>query len=98
AQNQSRASTVGSLNISSGILDLTNNQLFINYGTGTDPISTIKGYIVSGYAGSAWNGTGIDSSTAAANAGSYALGYADSADAGNPAGAPLGESEVEYTL
>jgi uncharacterized delta-60 repeat protein len=98
AQGQSRVSTVNSLNISSGTLNLTNNQLFINYGTGTDPISAIIGDIISGYAGSAWNGTGIDSSTAALNSFHYGLGYADSADPGNPVGLPAGEIEVEYTL
>ena len=64
--------------------DLTNEHMFISYAAGSDPIATIRGYLVSGYNSGAWNGLGIDSSTAAANAG-YGLGYADSADSGNPA-------------
>jgi len=78
-------------------LDINNNHFFINYGLGPDPISTIRGYLVSGYNGGAWNGAGIDSSTAAANPG-YALGYADSADPGNPANLSSGQIEVMYTL
>jgi autotransporter-associated beta strand protein len=79
-------------------LDLTNNRLIINYGTGTDPINTIAGYIQSGFNGGLWNGPGILSSTAAANPGNYGLGYADSADPGNPAGLGSGTIEVAYTL
>ena len=46
----------------------------------------------------AWTGTGITSSAAQANSGSFALGYADAADPGNPAGLPAGEVEIVYTL
>jgi hypothetical protein len=83
--------------VGSGALDLTNTHLFINYGAGPDPITSIAGYLHSGYNGGAWNGTGIQSSTAAGTA-SYALGYADSADPGNPAGLPSGTIEIAYTL
>jgi hypothetical protein len=52
-----------------------------------------------GYHGGAWNGAGgIVSTAAAANSGSYGLGYADSADAGNPAGLASGTIEIKYTL
>ena len=34
-----------------GQLDVANNQILINYGSGTDPISTIAGWINTGYAG-----------------------------------------------
>jgi hypothetical protein len=92
-------STVGSLVIKNGgTLDLNNNHLFISYATGADPISTIAGYISSGYNGGLWNGMGIISSAAAANATSYGLGYADSADPGNPAGLPGNTIDVQYTL
>ena len=83
---------------SGGILDIGNNHLIINYGTGTDPISSIEAFIKSGYAGGLWNGPGIDSSAAAANAGVYGVGYADSADPGNPAGLASGTIEIKYTL
>jgi autotransporter-associated beta strand protein len=81
-----------------GILDVGNNHLFIDYGTGTDPISSIQALLKSGYAGNHWNGTGIDSSAAATTSTSYGLGYADSADPGNPAGLPSGTIEIKYTL
>src|SRR6202042_1358046 len=38
------------------------------------------------------------SSAAAANSGSYGIGYADSADPGNPAGLASGQIEIMYTL
>ena len=89
----------GALTINPGsALDLTNNRLIINYGTNADPITTITGYLATGFNGGTWNGPGINSSTAAANSGSYALGYADAADPGNPAGLASGTIEVEYTL
>jgi autotransporter-associated beta strand protein len=90
--------TIQSLSITpGGTLDLKNNHLFIDYGS-SDPIATIAGYLDAGYNGGSWTGTGITSSVAAANAASYGLGYADSADPGNPAGLSSGTIEVAYTL
>jgi hypothetical protein len=54
--------------------------------------------IASGFAGGTWDGTGIMSSVAALNSGSYGIGYADSADPGNPAGLASGQIEIMYTL
>jgi len=77
---------------------LTNNHFIINYGTGPDPIATIRSYLVTGYAGGAWNGAGIDSSTAALPANSrYGIGYADGSDH-VVAGLSSGQIEVKYTL
>ncbi len=78
-------------------LDLTNNQVFINYGSGADPITTIISYLDAGYNGGNWNGQGIISSTAAVNS-AYGVGYADSADLGNPAMLSTDQIELEYTL
>jgi hypothetical protein len=83
---------------SGGSFDLNNNRLFVNYGIGFDPISAIAGSLQTGFNGGSWNGAGIFSSAAAANSGSYGLGYADSADAGNLAGLAGGQIEVMYTL
>jgi hypothetical protein len=82
-----------------GVLDVSNNHVIITYGS-SDPITTIAGYIKSGYNGGAWNGPGIISSAARTptNGLLYGLGYADSADAGNPAGLSSGQIEVMYTL
>jgi autotransporter-associated beta strand protein len=90
--------TIQSLSITkTAKLDLTNNHLIIDYTVG-DPISAIRGYLTSGFAGGAWNGIGIDSSTAALPANSsYALGYADGAD-GVVTGLSSGQIEIEYTL
>jgi autotransporter-associated beta strand protein len=88
--------TLSSLSIASGAqLDITNNHFIINF-TGTDPIATIAGYLSSGYAGGAWTGPGIASSTVASNPG-YGVGYADGAD-GVVAGLSAGQIEVAYTL
>jgi hypothetical protein len=63
-----------------------------------DPISTIKQYLQQGYNAGAWNGLGgIDTSAAQAFP-SYSLGYADSADPGNPAGLASGQIEIKFTL
>jgi len=92
-------SSQGSLSITgTGKLDITDNHLLINYTSGHDPISSIVAMIVSGYAGGSWNGAGIMSSTAQSNSGSYAIGYADSADPGNPAGLASNQIEIKYTL
>jgi hypothetical protein len=81
-----------------GTIDIQNNKLIVNYASGSDPIATIKAEIASGYANGAWTGTGIMSTTAQTNSGSYGIGYADSADPGNPAGLASGTIEVVYTL
>jgi fibronectin-binding autotransporter adhesin len=90
---------ITSLSIASGgTLDIGNNHIIIDYGSGADPIASIETMIESGYDGGTWAGTGITSSDAAANAGSYGIGYADAADSGNPANLPAGEIEIAYTL
>ena len=81
-----------------GTVNIENNELLINYGSGSDPISSIVQEIVSGYAGGGWTGTGIMSTNAQSNSKSYGIGYADSADAGNPANLATGTIEVLYTL
>jgi len=83
-------SKVQSLNIAggtgawTGTLDVTNNGLVIDY-TGTSPLATVQDQIKSGYNGGSWTGTGITSSTAAAQAASAhrtAVGYMESTGAG----------------
>jgi len=81
-----------------GMLDLANNRIIINYGGSADPIASIAAWIAGGYADGTWSGTGITSSSAALNSASYGIGYADSADPGNPAGLASGEIEIMYTL
>jgi MYXO-CTERM domain-containing protein len=89
---------LGSLSIATGgALDITNNHLFVDYGAGPDPISSVAAWVASGYANGAWNGAGINSSVIPTTPG-YGIGYADSADAGNPAGLSSGTIEIKYTL
>jgi hypothetical protein len=79
-------------------LDVANNVVVLNYAAAADPISTIAGYLKTGYNSGTWNGSGINSSQAHLNSASYGLGYADSADAGNPAGLASQTIEIMYTL
>jgi hypothetical protein len=79
-----------------GTLNVCSYAVTINYGTGADPKSTIVGYLAHGYNAGGWNGTGINSSTAAAKPG-YGLGFADGAD-GIVYGLSAGQIEIMYTL
>ncbi|MGD0390300.1 MAG: autotransporter-associated beta strand repeat-containing protein [Tepidisphaeraceae bacterium] len=81
-----------------GVLDVNNNHVIITYGS-SDPISTIAGYLKTGYNGGAWNGPGgIDTSAPLTMNGlRYGLGYADGAD-GVVANLSSGQIEVAYTL
>ena len=64
----------------SGKIDITDGGMVVDY-SGANPAATIQAYLASGYASGAWNGNGINSSTAAANAG-MTLGMADNASLG----------------
>jgi len=93
------AAEITSLSITGmGTLDINNNHLIISYGSGPDPIASIAAWIASGFAGGSWRGPGITSSAAQGNAASYGIGYADSADPGNPADLPTDTIEILYTL
>jgi hypothetical protein len=84
-----------SLDTASGSkLDIANNTVNINESHTSK--ATIQGYLQTGYASGAWNGTGLISALAGANAG-RAIGYADSND-GTVAGLPANTMQVKYTL
>ncbi len=90
------------LTIASGsLLDITNNHIIIDY-TSSDPISTIYGYLKTGFNNGTWNGTsGIISSTAqtATNGLHYGVGWADGADGTkNVLGLSSGQILLKYTL
>jgi hypothetical protein len=96
----SGTSAVSSLIVNAGsVLDITNNHLIINYGASSDPVSSIAGWIASGYNGGGWDGLGIISSTAQAptNGFRYGVGWADGAD-GIVSGLSSGQIEIKYTL
>jgi hypothetical protein len=102
--------TVASLSIdttTNSQVDIANHQLFIDYGSGSDPIATIQSYLQSGYNNGNWNGPGIVSSqipiaNANSNAPQYGIGFSDGADTINGhsivSGLSSGEIEVKYTL
>ena len=89
---------LGGLNVAStGRLDIADNEVFLKY-SAADPIGSITAWIHSGYNAGAWTGVGILSTTAQTTGASYGIGYADSADSGNPAGLSAGTIEIKYTL
>jgi autotransporter-associated beta strand protein len=97
------ATIVPALSISAGTLDLNNNAMIVDY-TGASPLLAIRAQLASGYASGAWNGIGINSTTAA-NDVTYetALGYAEASSlgVGDFAGHPLvdpTEILIRYTL
>ena len=72
-------SKVTSLTIAGGAtpsakLDITNNGFAVDY-TGASPLATVKAQVASGYAGGAWTGNGIVSSSA--NNSTHGVGYAE---------------------
>ncbi|MGD0139898.1 MAG: autotransporter-associated beta strand repeat-containing protein, partial [Tepidisphaeraceae bacterium] len=81
-----------------GVLDVDNNHFILAYGA-SDPITTIAGYIKSGYDGGGWDGIGINSSAAIwwTDDLRYGVGYADGKD-GVVSGLTSGQIEVAYTL
>ena len=84
-----------------GTFDVTNNHVFINYGSGTDPIASIAALLATGYNSGAWNGAGgiITSAPLVVGGLTYGLGYADGADLQHLAtGVPSGTIEIKYTL
>jgi hypothetical protein len=100
-------SAVNALNLSGGFrLDLADNHLIVNY-TGGSPLAAIRAAVVAGYnpAGPThWQGNGLTSSVAAANAG-RAVGYAQASDVLGAAGGTFGGQTanaasvlVRYTL
>lgn len=61
-----------------GTLDIADDSLTINYGTNSDPASTIASLIDTGYANGTWTGTGIISSAAfAQSSNTTGIGYFD---------------------
>jgi hypothetical protein len=87
-----------------GTLDVGKNELLINYGntfttSGSDPVSSIRSLLASGYNGGQWNGPGIISTGARTltNGLKYGIGWADGADQ-VVTGLSSGVIELKYTL
>jgi hypothetical protein len=63
-----------------GRLDVADDGVIIDY-TGTSPIASIRAALAAGFNAGLWNGNGIASTSAAADANSqHALGYAEASD------------------
>ena len=83
------------------MFDVNNNHAFINYGSGTDPVSSIAALLATGFNGGAWNGAGgiVTSAPLVVGGLTYGLGYADGADPQSMAtGLASGTIEIKYTL
>jgi hypothetical protein len=87
-----------------GTVDITKNELLINYAGGADPESSIITQLRSGFNNGGWNGAGIMSSAAqTTHAGlHYGIGWSDGADKINGHsivnGLSSGQIEIKYTL
>jgi hypothetical protein len=85
--NVSTLTIAGATDAWTGKLDLKNNALVIDYQNGgPSPLATTQNQIKSGYASGSWNGNGITSSTAQADASTAhntAIGYAEASDVYN---------------
>jgi len=84
-----------------GRFDLANNDMIIDY-TGASPLTTIRGYLLTGRNGGNWLGNGLTSSAAAGSL-STALGFAEASEIGSPAtffGQPIDATTLltRYTL
>ena len=87
---------------STSTLDLTDNDMIDLYGTGSTPYSTIRSDINGAADGGKWDMPGLTSSVAAADPGTYGLGYAEASALGDTTfdGVTLGGNAVlvKYTL
>ncbi len=85
-------------------LEIGQSTVFISYAGSASPAALIQQYLTNGYNAGGWNGaasvsTGAITSSAAAtgSAGTFGIGYADSAD-GLVSGQPANTIELRYTL
>jgi hypothetical protein len=67
----------------SGVIDVNNNAMVVDYGTGFNPTLSIRAQLAQGYNSGHWNGLGIKSTAAANDATKRTgLGYANAGDIG----------------
>jgi autotransporter-associated beta strand protein len=80
-------------------LDLADNAMIVDYdGPAASPLQDIKRWIASGCHGTAWDGNGIVSSSAAAQANTYGLGYAQNDLLYNPFSTFAGQAVDPTTI
>jgi hypothetical protein len=86
--------TIGTL----GLVNVDGGAIYIQYVPGSDPIATVRAMLSSSYAHD-WEAiVGSLCSTFAYGNANYAIGYADSADPGNPASLPANTIKIMATL
>lgn len=77
-------------------LDVTNNGVIIDYNTTLTVLSTVQNQLKNGYAGGAWTGNGIVSSTAAGGS-THAVGYGEASEVIGVGGGTFGGVAVDDT-
>lgn len=77
-------------------LDITNNGVIIDYNTTLTVLSTVQNQLKNGYAGGAWTGNGIVSSSAA-GASTHAVGYGEASEVVGVGGGTFGGVAVDDT-
>ena len=82
---------------SNSTLDITNNRIILDGGANSSTEAWLIKCLAAGCNGGLWNGTGIDSSFAAASSGVYGVGLADANDP-RVTGLASGQVEVAYAL
>jgi autotransporter-associated beta strand protein len=71
--------------VPTSLLDLADNDMVVQHAEGaSDSTGAIRSWIASGYNGRKWDGNGIVSTSAADNASTYGLGYAQNGTLVNP--------------
>ena len=100
-------SNVSSLALSStGTLDLTNNDMIIDYNTAASPLVSVKASLAQAYDAGAYDQPGITSSAAKVSPSTLRLGYAEASALNNGAGTTVFDGQtltggavlVKYTL
>src|SRR5205823_1531247 len=82
---------------SGGAIDLADNVMIVD-SLGTPSVAQVQDVLTSGYAGGAWNGTGINSSVAAADSSHFTtLGFAAATDLFNTFPATFAGQSVSNT-
>ncbi|MCS7033649.1 MAG: hypothetical protein NZ561_06595 [Phycisphaerae bacterium] len=77
-------------------LDITDNRMIVDYSGTLSVLGTIRNQIKNGYAGGAWTGTGIISSSAQ-GAATHAIGFAEALTLLGPGGGTFGGLTVDDT-
>ena len=90
-----QGSSVTSVSITDGQLDITNHEFAVLY-SDASPIDSIRSQIGAGFNGGAWTGNGIISSLVS-TADKTAIGYAEAADVLGPTGGMFGGMNVDGT-